>query len=705
MARPKIDFKKVLLEKGEKIGIITAGVIMVLLVVWAGIEIAASKSKDTLAGDLDKKVVDIRNQMKGNSGDPTPLDPTLLKKIDYPTLASHETEYFIALQLDNTKRGSPQILGPTEFQVDLVRAPVLVYIFSPEMDKIYVVKEVAKNKNLSSKSLEAKVKGKKKPASDPAPGGPGMGGPGGGMGPGGPGGGMGGPGGGMGPGGPGGGMGMPGGRGGMGGPGGSYFNQTANAVDYALIPIPIKDFNDKYKAAEQIKPVRMVVVQMSFPLRAEMEEYRKALRYDKLTDLIAKPDDLPTFKGFEVQRRIRSLDGSKILSTGENDGWENYDWLDAYKPLNIERIAEDEKEDERLVKYHIIPPDDQHLALPLPVLAGDRKYPKLELKTIDNAVAELEKSGGSQLGLASNDKFKGDQDPFARSGSGQTASGKATGNQDSSAETVKPSDALEAILCRFVDVKIQQGLSYEYRVRMVAANPNHGKDALVGRPDYAHADVLKGEWTPVTFKQDNKTMNWISVTPESDAFAFHADARSVRGDHIRMEVQEWKSEVRTDPSTKNADRVGDWVMEDIDVGRGQYIFGTKEVRLPVWDPAKQKYHFKDLAARVKVGAVYGKKGLVPVEFNSGSLLVDFEGGKETKNVKGKTVQDDAGLEVLIMTWDGRLQVRNDRADYFDTARVTRHDGWKSWVDKVDETEKQPAKTGTDGFNKPGGDKR
>ena len=92
---------------------------------------------------------------------------------------------------------------------------------------------------------------------------------------------------------------------------------------------------------------------------------------------------------------------------------------------------------------------------------------------------------------------------------------------------------------------------------------------------------------------------------------------------------------------------------------------------------------------------------------TGALLVDFEGGKETKSLKGKTVQDDAGLEVLIMRYDGRLLVRNDRADYIDTARVTRHDGWKTWVDKVDEAEK-PAKSGKDdGFNKPGsgGDKR
>jgi hypothetical protein len=581
------------------------------------------------------------------------------------------------------------------------------------MEKIYVVTETEKGKNLSSKLLESRRNAKKKLSSGSgAAGSGGMGGPGGpGSGMGGPGSGMGGPGSGgrMGgyPGSGGGGSagGFPGGGGGsMGGfpgSGGGSFNQTANATIYALKPIPIKDYDSsKYKPAEQIKPVRMVVVQMSFPFKKQMEEYKNALRYEKLSELIANQADLPTFKGFEVQRQVRSLDGSKIISE-----WADFDWLEAYKPLNIERIAEDNKEDERLIKFHIIPPEDQHLTLPLPVLAGDRKYPKLELKSIENALAEIEKSGGARLGLSGNDKFKGESDPFARSGSGQSAGSKTTGSQDKEADT-KPEEALDAILCRFVDLKIQQGFSYEYRVRMVAANPNLGKDKLVGRPDFARADVLKGEYVPVTFKQDNKDMNWISIAPEHEMFAFHADTRSVRGDHIRMEVQEWMDEVRTDPTTNNTDRVGDWVMEDIDVGRGQYISGTKEVRLPVWDPAKQKYHFKDLAARIKTTAGLGKKGLLRIDFATGAVLVDFEGGKETKSLKGKTVQDDAGLEVLIMTYDGRLLVRNDRADYFDTARVSRHDSWKTWVDKVDEADK-PAKSGKDDFNKPGsgGDKR
>ncbi len=257
-----------------------------------------------------------------------------------------------------------------------------------------------------------------------------------------------------------------------------------------------------------------------------------------------------------------------------------------------------------------------------------------------------------------------------------------------------------------MDVKIQQGYSYEYRVRIVAVNPNKGKDKLVGRPDLASFEVLKGDYVPVKFKQDNKEMDWISVSPETEAFAFHTDTRSVRPDHVRMEVQAWMDEVRTDPNTNSADLLGDWVMEDIDIGGGQLIAGRKEVRLPVWDPSQQKYHFKNLATRIKTATGTGKKGLVPIDFTSRALLVDFEGGKESRFVKGKTVQDDAGLEVLIMTFDGRLQVRSDRADYFDSARVSRHEDWKTWVDKVDETDKQPAKK-DDGFNKPGtgGDKR
>src|SRR5439155_3395775 len=105
-------------------------------------------STDTLAKNLTNRVTTIQNAMKSGSGEPAPVDQSILGKVEYPTLASHQTNYFIDIQLDNTKRGSPQIVAPTEFQVDLVRAPILVYMFSPDMEKIYVVVGKEKNSNL-----------------------------------------------------------------------------------------------------------------------------------------------------------------------------------------------------------------------------------------------------------------------------------------------------------------------------------------------------------------------------------------------------------------------------------------------------------------------------------------------------------------------------------------------------------------------------
>src|SRR5690349_6665036 len=99
MAKPKIDFKKLLLEKGEKIGIISCLVVMVLLFVWAGVAISGARSTDGLVKDLADRHVAIKNAINSPSGDPPPIDPSILGKVEYPPLASHPTSYFIDLDL------------------------------------------------------------------------------------------------------------------------------------------------------------------------------------------------------------------------------------------------------------------------------------------------------------------------------------------------------------------------------------------------------------------------------------------------------------------------------------------------------------------------------------------------------------------------------------------------------------------------------
>lgn len=688
MAKPKVDFKKLFMEKGEKIAIIAAGVLAVFMIVLMGRAIATSASTDEKEKGLKGKVSTIQNAIRSSSGEPSAIPPELLGNPEFPALAALPPSYFVDLSLDNTKRGSPTILAPIEFQLDLIRAPLLVYGFTPDGEKIIVLQEKEKNPNLTSGILGDRLKkGRTSRPSTPAPSGPpagGMPGPPGMPGPGMPGPGM-----------PGGGMpgpGMPG----PGMPGGGGFGGTAAAAkEYGLVPVLLKDFApEKYRAAQFVKPVRMIVVSGSFPFKKQLEEFQKALRYNNLAELFQHSADMPAFRGFNVERQIRSLDGSQVVSP-----WAPFNWLESYKQINTERILEDYVDDDRLIKAKVIPPPEFKLCLPLPVLAGGRKYPKLHLPMIENTIEAVEKSGSQKYAPAGSDKFKGEGDPFAPSSAGGT-SGNKSGSSSKDDTTNSANDALEALLIRFVDVNITPGYSYEYRIQIRCSNPNLGKDKLVGRPDYAKAEELVGSFVEIKFKKDGRDMNWVPVPVETDVYAYATDSKTyVRPDHARLHVQTWADRVRPDKTNNYEEQIGDWIMDDLDVGRGQYIAGTRDIKLPVWDPKNQHYIFKELTAKTRPSSA-AKKGTMPVDFNSGAILVDFEGGKSQQYVKGRTVVEDAGMEMLIMTPDGRLVVRSSTADYFDSTRANRWSGWNAWQEMVRaKGDTKPAGAG-DNFSKP-----
>jgi len=95
---------------------------------------------------------------------------------------------------------------------------------------------------------------------------------------------------------------------------------------------------------------------------------------------------------------------------------------------------------------------------------------------------------------------------------------------------------------------------------------------------------------------------------------------------------------------------------------------------------------------------------VPVEFGAGALLVDFEGGKLQQQIKGRTVVDEPGVEMLLVTGDGKLIVRNSAADKHEANRLTREKDWLAWKeDTKKNTDTKPASGSNDPFgNKPGG---
>src|SRR5262249_30661157 len=148
----------------------------------------------------------------------------------------------------------------------------------------------------------------------------------------------------------------------------------------------------------------------------------------------------------------------------------------------------------------------------------------------------------------------------------------SSGSDASSSSTQTPSSIQDAILVRFVDVNILPGFSYEYRVQLKIANPNLGKEKQVGRPEDATLKEIVGPWAEVLFMQDGRKTTAMAVPYETYVYAYSHDTKTTQNkDHVRMQVQAWAAQVRTDKSNQNAvDDVGDWIVEDLEVGRGQY---------------------------------------------------------------------------------------------------------------------------------------
>src|SRR5262249_42189445 len=129
------------------------------------------------------------------------------------------------------------------------------------------------NADEHKKMLERLMKGRGRRGPINLP--PGLGGPGGGM----PGGGA--------PGGPGG----AGGVGGGGGPGGGgLFDSGANPQSEAELKyVTMEEFTAKpQELAETLLPVRMAVVVGAFPYKAQVEEFKRALRLQQTTQLLSE---------------------------------------------------------------------------------------------------------------------------------------------------------------------------------------------------------------------------------------------------------------------------------------------------------------------------------------------------------------------------------------------------------------------------------
>jgi hypothetical protein len=698
MAKKKsggIDFKQVLVQKGERYGFYLAGALLLLFLFLGGYKAATSASASSLVTQFDQGVqkVNQRIAQKPSSDEPSPIPPIAYKD---PTVATIPfTEYVVRHDMYDTtrneqvKRVNPLLYPPFEAQVDFVRGPIAIYDirFNDKGEKqIGIVRERPKTANDRQKTIPKRVKkGGMNPAAapQPAPGAP---------------------------------AGGPPIRPGVPGVPGMQAQNTELKIEYVNVDDPAVD---SAQPAEDLDPRRMVVVTLAIPYKLQVEEYRRALRASSKNEL----SEFPEYRGFIVERRVVSQNGKPV-----DQDWAVLDVKGTTAELfgrtiefEPETPPQDVPAELKPLFQRLLPEQSFELLLPRPKFYRS-EYPAITMPSILKALKALAATGQTVTEVHTQTRQRiDDNNPFNRGadanqgnnpgggvGRGPGGGGPAGGmrlppgmrtlpqgpaapGQNNPQGAVRAEDE-EAWLMRFIDVTVEPGYTYQYRVSLKALNPNfkHTPANELAVPDLAKKEFLQSApyEVPTT----------VSVPPEEYLYAAAQKPSRMTEkmpspglwDDTWMQFQKWGMHVTTIESGRPVP-FGEWIVADIKAIRGQYIADRAGVTLPLWDAAKAMFLLRENAAKVRpVSAVMvGPRPkaeptwTLDLEPKPQTILVDFEGGDGNYiGPKRNAVRDAPGVEMLLLTADGKLRVARSGPDLTDADRVKREDGWNNWVTKV-----------------------
>ena len=427
----------------------------------------------------------------------------------------------------------------------------------------------------------------------------------------------------------------------------------------------------------------------------------------------------PIFDGFDVERRI-------ILPSGEVLDWTPYNHEEEFfTKIRSRKIAY--VPDSEYLPYFLR--YDQRLAAPLPELADKlASYPPVRIPQIYDAIAKLHDQAQPPVTETEWQKrFRskaGDQNPYAVDTIGAGVFGVGATNPEMTPMPIDPTPRgpgrfdpmanqpvpqgpeVDVLLLRFLDVDVLPGYSYQYRVRVRMKNPNYGKTKEVREPSDAKKEILEGPWVVIP--------EVVSLPPESHLYAYdtsryvktfddlsreYAGSNSKiyailsrlfdvidvkRGHHAAIQMQTWLPQVRSSGST--VEPVGTWVVAEMPVVPGEYVGRRQLVKLPLWSSSAAGYVLRELSNAVAIEGVPPQnqpKGW-PVNFQTKSVLIDFEGGNIKTDVGNRTIEDQTATELLILLPDGKLTLRNSAIDMADEGRKERDQEWNDWIKRVSE---------------------
>lgn len=751
-----------LLEKGEKVGLAIGAGIGVLLLALGVMELGGStQDPEAFAKGLENKGNQLTTKMNSKDATIEPPPKELSKPVDTTPLAVRPTsqQYYDPTTPPDGRRITPIVLSVTEGQADMAVVKILANDLFLERDSdgnvikvrvgVVTAKDPMSEKPDGVKDFVGQVKGRlrgKIPPKrrDPGAGFSGMPGPGlpGGMGgmpgPGLPGGmgGMPGPGrpGGMGgmpgpglPGGMGGTPGMPGpgnpggggfrGMPGPGNPGGDMYGGAQDAGQrFEVSYIEGSDDEEIEKQMKNsrlaitIKPVRMNILQASFPYRAQLAKFQQALRYGKIDELYAHPDDMPNFNGVDVQRRLYRPKriGSSDLELIED--WTSIDLAGNSQEVRAVKLYyNDDTSDIKRVMLH----EDHMLVMPLPhEIAG--KYPETKLPTLKASIEKMKKQDAKGPALPPPpSKFKGEGNPFKRDNApnaglynpGEGAGlfppgfGKGKGPMDmgpATTGTPGSSEPPDHIFVRVCDMDVREGLVHEYRIRVKLKNPNYGKKELVSKAsdaDNEELPPLDEHWYVFSQKLSipQGGYHYVVDPTKPDPKASRPLPTPKEGQAV-IQFQRWYEYL--DVSEKLREPVGDWVLSELIATRGMFVTGKAFSPLPFWSSIENAFVMREIPGEITPKGKEPRKGVILEPVRPKFLLaVDISGGKVRARIPPNpgektnrmvVTEDEATAEVLFMYPDGSLDLRSSTRDRADVDRKDREEKFRKWVSDTEQ---------------------
>jgi hypothetical protein len=513
--------------------------------------------------------------------------------------------------------------------------------------------------------------------------------------------------------------------------------------------------------AEDVLPTRAIEIVAAFPLREQYKEVQRALHLSSLQEVFneVKFEGFDVQRRVLLaDRKTPATDWAPVDVKakylwhlghgGKRTEPEDPELLPLLNPwsrgLTMGRLAQQEtlhespqgaQEATKLSRYPQIETKLPLIAKSLEELkkAGQQEVPKGPPITNTDNIDPYDNIGGE-----ATPGGKGMQNPEAgmmTKGTRPPTSGKATGGPGGEGVIGEKGtfsqkfEIPEFALIRFFDFDVELGSIYEYRFRVRMKNPNEGRKD-VAYPEVAEKKVLVSPWVTVPdpkplpeevqyFAIDLKNVDWKykdkdgNEKPVASRFRGAPEADTNKNEAV-VHIQRWLSSTNlTGKATQPIEAtVGDWVVgARIRVYRGEYLGHSDKQKVVVWSSTDEDFILA--ADPTRRGS---DKSIIDVSFAAenapeDAILVDMGGGRltykrisalpkdEDEKPETKTVTDQAPTELLIMTPEGRLVVRDSAADMENTEA---RDRYVKWFERLQEIENKAAKDAGKGAGK-GGD--